>query len=129
MSLIGLFAVFYLFDVNFGRGGYAGLILLIGLSVNNGVILVDKIANSISKSGVKIQDSIYDDILISASFSRVRSILITNFTTIAGFAPFIFTKNIYSLWYPFAVAVSGGLLFSILIVLLVTPVFYKIIVK
>ena len=55
--------------------------------------------------------------------------MITNFTTIAGFAPFIFTKNIYSLWYPFAVAVSGGLLFSILIVLLVTPVFYKIIVK
>ena len=79
--------MFYLFDVNFGRGGYAGLILLIGLSVNYGVILVDKIANSISKSGVKIQDSIYDDILISASFSRVRSILISNFTTIAGFIP------------------------------------------
>ncbi|CUU06170.1 Multidrug efflux pump subunit AcrB [Candidatus Kryptobacter tengchongensis] len=129
MSLIGLFAVFYLFDVNFGRGGYAGLILLIGLSVNNGIILVDKMANSISKSGVKVKDLVYDDILISASFSRVRPILITNFTTIAGFIPFVFTKNIYSLWYPFAIAVSGGLLFSMLITLFVIPVFYKIIVK
>ncbi|CUT03958.1 efflux RND transporter permease subunit, partial [Candidatus Kryptobacter tengchongensis] len=129
MSLIGLFSVFYLFDVNFGRGGYAGLILLIGLSVNNGIILVDKMANSISKSGVKVKDLVYDDILISASFSRVRPILITNFTTIAGFIPFVFTKNIYSLWYPFAIAVSGGLLFSMLITLFVIPVFYKIIVK
>jgi len=129
MSLIGLFLVFYIFDVNFGRGGYAGLILLIGLSVNNGIILVDKIARSISESGVKFGDPIYDDVVVSSALSRVRPILITNLTTIAGFVPFIFTKNIYSLWYPFSVAVSGGLLFSMLIVLFVVPVFYKIIAK
>ncbi len=129
ISLIGLFLVFYLFDVNFGRGGYAGLILLIGLSVNNGIILVDKIARSISESGVKYNEPAYDDVIASSALSRVRPILITNLTTIAGFTPFIFTKNIYSLWYSFSVAVSGGLLFSMLIVLFVIPVFYKIIAK
>lgn len=129
LTLIGLFLVFYLFDVNFGRGGYAGLILLIGLSVNNGIILVDKISRSISDSGLSIKDRLYDEVVVSASLSRVRPILITNFTTIAGFIPFIFTTNIYSFWYPFSIAVAGGLLFSVLIILFVIPVFYKIISK
>jgi multidrug efflux pump subunit AcrB len=48
---------------------------------------------------------------------------------IAGFLPFIFTKNVYSLWYPFSVAVSGGLLFSMFVILLFVPSLYKIIAK
>ncbi len=129
LSLMGLFLVFYLFDVNFGRGGYAGLILLIGLSVNNGIILVDKISKSISEAGLIVKDKFYDEVVVSASLSRVRPILITNLTTIAGFIPFLFTTNIYSFWYPFSVAVAGGLLFSVLIILFVMPVFYKVISK
>jgi multidrug efflux pump subunit AcrB len=129
MSLIGLFLVFYIFDVNFGRGGYAGLILLIGLSVNNGIILVDKISRALESRNVKPHESSYDEVIAHASLQRVRPILITNLTTIAGFLPFIFTKNVYSLWYPFSVAVSGGLLFSMFVILLFVPSLYKIIAK
>jgi hydrophobic/amphiphilic exporter-1 (mainly G- bacteria), HAE1 family len=129
MSLIGLFLVFYIFDVNFGRGGYAGLILLIGLSVNNGIILVDKISKALESRNVKPHESSYDEVIAHASLQRVRPILITNLTTIAGFLPFIFTKNVYSLWYPFSVAVSGGLLFSMFVILLFVPSLYKIIAK
>ncbi len=129
MSLIGLFLWFYLLDVNFGRGGYTGLILLIGLSVNNGIILVDKISRAISNVGVKFNDPIYDDIVILGALSRVRPILITNLTTIAGFVPFIFTENVYSFWYSFDISVSSGLLFSVLVTLFVVPVLYKVIAK
>jgi multidrug efflux pump subunit AcrB len=48
MSLIGLFCIYFVADANFGRGGYAAVLFLIGLSVNNGILLVDKISSIVS---------------------------------------------------------------------------------
>lgn len=119
MSLIGLFLGFYLFDVNFGRGGYAALILLIGLSVNNGIILVSRMARLTQAAAEEASQCI-----VAAVVQRTRPILITTLTTVAGFLPFVIHGDPYSFWYSFAFAVICGLTTSTGMILLVMPVLY-----
>ncbi|MGC9093763.1 MAG: efflux RND transporter permease subunit [Bacteroidota bacterium] len=126
MSLIGLLASFYFFDVNFGRGGYAAVLFLIGISVNNGILLVDRIShaggNLIKGVGLEGASSI-----ASAAATRLRPILITALVAVAGFAPFLFTSNVYSFWYPFSVGIIGGIAVSTIMILLFTPAFYDLV--
>ncbi len=119
MSLIGLFFGFYLFDLNFGRGGYAALILLIGLSVNNGIILVARMAALTADAGHEMMERIVEAVL-----QRTRPILITTLTTVAGFLPFVVHAEVYSFWYSFAFAVISGLVVATMMILLVMPVLY-----
>ncbi len=121
MSLVGLFAAFYLFAINFGRGGYAAVIFLIGLSVNNGIILVDRIARRVAEE----RGDILEVIIARAATQRLRPILITTLTTIAGFLPFVIGADIYSFWFSFAFAVIAGLSISTVMILLVMPVLYR----
>ena len=121
MSLAGLFLGFYLFDINFSRGGYAAVILLIGLSVNNGIILVDRIAHLAKGT----RESLHEAIVLAVR-QRTRPILITTLTTVAGFLPFVIKADAYSFWYSFSFAVICGLSVSTIMLLLVMPVLYRI---
>ena len=121
MSLAGMFLGFYLFDINFGRGGYAAVILLIGLSVNNGILLVDRMAHLIRAGG-----EASDLLLRRAVLQRTRPILITTLTTIAGFLPFVVAADVYSFWYSFSFAVICGLTVATALILLVMPVLYHV---
>jgi multidrug efflux pump subunit AcrB len=121
MSLAGLFLGFYLFDINFSRGGYAAVILLIGLSVNNGIILVDRMAHLASRA-----DASRHDAIVTAVLQRTRPILITTLTTVAGFLPFVIQADIYSFWYSFSFAVICGLSVSTVMILLVMPVLFRV---
>jgi len=122
MSLIGLFLGFYFFNVNFSRGGYAAVILLIGLSVNNGIILVSRIERLIQEAGAGRIHRISEAVI-----QRTRPILITTLTTIASFVPFVLNSDTYSFWYTFAFAVICGLATSTILILLVMPVLYDVI--
>ncbi len=124
MSLIGLFLGFFLFDINFGRGGYAALILLIGLSVNNGIILVSRMAMLTQEAAEEASQCI-----VAAVVQRTRPILITTLTTVAGFLPFVIRGDPYSFWYSFAFAVICGLTTATVMILLVMPVLYATICK
>jgi len=126
MSLIGLLASFYFFDVNFGRGGYAAVLFLIGLSVNNGILLVDRVSHAVSES-VKGGHLERASSIASAAATRLRPILITALVAIAGFAPFLFTSNVYSFWYPFSIGIIGGIAVSTIMILLFTPAFYDLV--
>ena len=124
MSLTGLFAAFWLFDVNFGRSGYAALIFLVGLSVNNGIILVDRIGLMLRRQrGSAGQVAA---LIAAATTQRARPILITTLTTIAGFLPFVIKADPFSFWYGFSFAVISGLTASTLLTLLVMPVLYRV---
>ena len=145
MSLIGLFATFFFADANFGRGGYASVLFLIGLSVNNGILLVDKISSALreKESGVRRRETglAYDmnsavetpphidrvGLIAEAASERLRPILMTALVTIAGFVPFVINADIYSFWYSFALGIIGGITVSSLMILLFTPVFYDLI--
>lgn len=126
MSLIGLFSIFYLTDTNFGRGGYASILFLIGLAVNHGILLVDRIANFDFTFNYKDKIS-RAKMIAEASSQRLRPILITTVVTVAGFLPFVMSANIYSFWYSFSLGIIGGVTVSTLLILLFLPALYELI--
>ena len=128
MSLIGLFSIFYFADANFGRGGYASILFLIGLAVNHGILLVDRIGDADSQT--KLVDKFLRAKMIAESSSqRLRPILITTIVTVAGFLPFVISADVYSFWYPFAMGIIGGVTVSTLMILFLMPAMYEVIVK
>jgi len=106
--------VFYLFGVPFNQGGYACLLLLMGISVNNSILLVHHIS-----SALKTQPSSPREAVVQAAFQRLRPIFITTTTTLAGFLPLLFNQD--DTWYTLALGTSGGLISSSLLLVLVVP--------
>ena len=100
----------------------AGTLLLIGIVVNNAIVLVDHIKN-LRRRGLSERES-----LIQAVKDRFRPITMTAMTTIIGLAPMAFgfndtAKMVYS---PLAIAVMGGLIASTFLTPLVIPVIYSL---
>lgn len=94
-----------------------GFIALSGIVVNNAIILIDKM-NSQRKANP--QSSI-SEIVMDASASRVRPILLTATTTVIGMLPLAYAGD---LWAPLAFAVMFGLIFSVIITLILIPILY-----
>ncbi|MBM4167799.1 MAG: efflux RND transporter permease subunit [Ignavibacteria bacterium] len=119
-SFLGLFLSFYFVDIPFGRGGYAAVILLIGIVVTNSIVLVDYISKHVRV------DSSYLESLIEASSRRVRPILMTTLTTIMGLVPLMIGGDKQSLWYSLSIGTTGGLISSVVLTLIVVPVVYAL---
>ncbi|MBE6124289.1 MAG: efflux RND transporter permease subunit [Erysipelotrichaceae bacterium] len=96
-----------------------GLITLVGVAVNNGIVLIDYI-NILRESGKGIKESI-----IEAGKTRLRPILMTALTTILGLLTIAFGFGTGSeLLQPMAIVVVGGLFYSTILTLIVIPVIY-----
>jgi len=122
-SLIGLFLSFYIMDTPFGRGGYASIVLLIGIVVTNSIVLVDYLAKRLVGSERTV------DTLVEAASTRLRPVLMTTLTTIGGLLPLLFMGEQTSLWYSLSLGTIGGLVSSTVLTLLVVPVVYASIVR
>jgi HAE1 family hydrophobic/amphiphilic exporter-1 len=99
--------------------GIIGIVMLVGIAVNNSIILVDRI-NQLKLAGLSLTDAI-----VQAGQQRIRPILMTTLTTILALLPL--TLNIgegSSLRSPMAIAVVGGLITSTLMSLIVIPCVY-----
>ena len=116
LSLIGVGAGFYLSGASFDQGGYASLLLLMGISVNNSILLVHHISRALRTQPASPQDAV-----IRAAFQRLRPIFITTLTTIAGFLPLLLQGDRGDIWYTLALGTSGGLISSSVLVVLVVP--------
>lgn len=94
-----------------------GFLILIGVVVNNGIILIDY-SNILRKRGFRRERA-----LITSGLSRLRPILITSITTIISMLPLAMGDNEYAgaIGAPFAITVIGGLTFSTLLTLLIIP--------
>ncbi|AFH48407.1 Cation/multidrug efflux pump [Ignavibacterium album JCM 16511] len=114
-ALVGVIFLFYFGDYNLDRGAYAGMLLLVGLSVNNSIILVDYLSKNSLRGEFKT--------IIRTSYSRIRPIFTTTFTTIGAMLPLIINVQ-QSFWKSLALSVSGGLILSSLFVIFIIPVFY-----
>lgn len=119
-ALIGTIILFYLGDYNLDRGAYAGILLLIGLSVNNSIILVDYLAKNYHTIGF--------DQIIKLSYSRVRPIFTTTFTTVAAMIPLMFSAE-QSFWKSLSLSVSGGLVFSSVFIVIFIPILFYVLNK
>lgn len=97
-----------------------GLVVLIGIAVNNGIILIDSISSLRTRSGFRRERAV-----MAAGRSRVRPILMTSATTLLGVLPLALEfGGDYEIWPPFAITVLGGLSVSMLSTLLFVPVAY-----
>jgi HAE1 family hydrophobic/amphiphilic exporter-1 len=96
-------------------------VLLVGIVVNNGILLVDFI--NVKRAALPLQEAI-----VEGSILRLRPILMTALTTILGMLPLSINwgKGAESLT-PLARAVVGGLTFSTLTTLVVIPALYFLI--
>lgn len=97
-----------------------GFIILLGVVVNNGIILIDY-SNILQKRGYRMQRA-----LVMAGLARMRPILITAITTIVAMLPLAMGKSEYVglIGAPFALTVIGGLAFSTVLTLVFIPTFY-----
>lgn len=101
-----------------------GLIMLVGIVVNNGIILVDY-TNLLIDRGKKMYDA-----CLEAGVSRLRPVLMTTLTTILGMLPMCFaTSGSAGMVQPIGVAVVGGLTSSTFITLFFIPVLYSLVMK
>ena len=101
---------------DFGFMVILGLFALVGIIINNAIVLVDRC--DIER---KEKDDVTDAV-ISASLRRFRPILMTNITTVLGLLPLIIAQDV--LFYGMASAIAFGLLVGTILTLGVVPVLY-----
>lgn len=110
ISFIGLFLTFWLFELNFDQGGFASFVLLSGLVVNAGIYII----NEYNQVGSYIR-----------AFNRkIIPIMLTVLSTVLGLIPFVVISR-EPFWFSFAAGAMGGMLFSIVAVIVFLPIFLK----
>ena len=98
-----------------------GIIALIGIMVNDGLVLIGKFNYNL-REGMK-----FNDALLNAGKSRFRAIFLTSLTTIAGLAPLLLEKSRQAQFLkPMAISISYGIGYATILTLLVLPVFLSI---
>lgn len=100
---------------------FIGMLLLIGIVVNNAIVLVDYI-NVLRARGLPL-----DEAVRGAGRTRLRPVLMTAITTIVGLIPMAFAKGQGSeVWNPLGLTVLGGMVVSTAITMIIVPVMYTI---
>ena len=95
-----------------------GIIALIGIMVNDGLVLIGKF-NSNIQEGLTFENALFE-----AGRSRFRAIFLTSLTTIAGLAPLIFERSRQAQFLkPMAISIAYGIGYATLLTLLVLPLF------
>jgi multidrug efflux pump subunit AcrB len=95
-----------------------GIIALIGILVNDGLILISKFNQNL-RDGLN-----FDDALYKAGRSRFRAIFLTSITTIAGLAPIILEKSFQAqLLKPMAISIAYGIGYATFLTLIMLPIF------
>ena len=101
-----------------------GFVMLMGIIVNNGIVLVDYI-NQLRLEGWERREAI-----IEAGCTRIRPVLMTSLTTVLGLAVMAMGKDAgTALMQPMAVVCIGGLLYATLMTLFVVPCIYDLMNK
>jgi multidrug efflux pump subunit AcrB len=116
-ALLALFIMQQGVDISVGMG----LVTLVGISVNNAIVLVD-FSNREQKTGKSISEA-----LLSAASVRLRPILLTSFTTIAALLPVALgSLGGSQIFKPFAITLIGGLIAgSIATLVLIPTILYR----
>ncbi len=120
-AMVGVIWIHLIFGEIFTIDSFIGVIMLVGIVVNNGIVLISYI-NILRRRGIEIRDAI-----VQGGRSRLRPILITTMTTIFGLLPLVFSTGEGSEeWVALALTVIGGLAASTLVTLILIPTLYSI---
>ena len=120
-SMIGVIWGHYIHNMAIGILSFLGIIALIGIMVNDGLVLIGKF-NNFLKEGLK-----YDEALIKAGQSRFRAIFLTSLTTVAGLAPLIFEKSRQAQFLiPMAISIAYGIAIATILTLIMLPMMLSV---
>ena len=117
MAIIGVSAGLLMTRLEFGFTVVVGMVSLIGIVVNNAIILVDRIRLNAERGELSGRECV-----IEAALDRFRPILLTTVTTVGGVLPLYLSGN--PTWQGMAVPIMFGLVFSTAFVLVVLPAVY-----
>lgn len=121
LAAAGVVPGLLIFDQPFGFTALLGTIALIGIVVNNAIILID--AFEVELRGGRA----LDDAISAAVRTRMRPILLTTITTVGGLVPLLVSSS--TLWPPLAAAMIAGLAASTVLTLFVVPAAYWLVFK
>jgi multidrug efflux pump subunit AcrB len=117
LSLVGVAWGHYLHGIPLSIFSFLGIIALIGVIVNDSLVLVSKMNNYL-KEGLPFAEAVFQ-----AGLSRFRAILLTSATTIAGLAPLILEKSVQAQFLiPMAISLAYGILMATFLTLILLPV-------
>ena len=120
-SMIGVIWGHYFHNFPIGILSFLGIIALIGIMVNDGLVLIGKF-NNFLKEGLQ-----YDEALIKAGQSRFRAIFLTSLTTVAGLAPLIFEKSRQAQFLiPMAISIAYGIAIATILTLVMLPMMLSV---
>lgn len=121
-AIIGVWWFFMFTGTTFSLMAWIGVLILIGVVVNNGIVLIDHI-NRFREKGISRREAI-----VQAGMERIRPILMTAGTTILSLVPLCIANTQIGgdgpPYYPMARAIVGGLAFSTIVTLMVLPRIY-----
>ena len=124
LALTGSFAALYLSGAAVGTTVLIGLVVMMGGIISQGVLLLT-MAEEYRHQGVKPLDAV-----LAAAPVRLRPILMTQLTTVLGLVPLALNLGEGGdMLKPMAIAVIGGLLYSLLLTLLLLPAAYAVVMR
>jgi HAE1 family hydrophobic/amphiphilic exporter-1 len=123
-GVVGILWFFFITNTTFDLMAFIGILILMGIVVNNGIVMIDHI-NHLRSEGLSRREAV-----VQGGRDRMRPILMTAATTVLGLIPLcIGTTQIGGdgpPYFPMARAIVGGLTFSTVVTLLVLPSIYVI---
>lgn len=122
LLLIGVVFIHITYNQDFTLFSFVGIIALIGVVVNNGIVLVDWINQLVRRERLDVHTA-----CLSAARSRLRPILMTTLTTIIGLIPMAFFPGEGSeMLQPIALTFIGGITTGAFLTLLLSPALYSV---
>ena len=119
LSTAGVVGALLITGTTFSVASFMGLIMVIGIVAKNGILLLD------AEARFRAQGFSPEEAIVQAGRRRLRPILMTALAAITGMLPLAFALGAGSqMLQPLAIAVIGGLLISMVLSLVVTPVVY-----
>lgn len=121
LAFFGALAGLFIFNTAIGATAFIGIFMLVGIIVNNGIVLVDYM--HLYTKNNEFSNSLFNNV-IEACKRRMRPILLTALTTICSMIPLSLGIGTGAeIWTPLARAVIGGLFFGTILTLYIVPVF------
>lgn len=117
LSMIGVFLGLLLLQLSLSFTSLLGVIALAGVIINHSIILMD----SMHRIHKEQPDLTHKNVVVEASVSRLRPIILTTITTVIGMIPLM---GVSGLWSPLATAIMFGLAFSTILTLALIPILF-----
>ena len=120
-TFVGIIWAFFATGLTLSVTTFIGVIMLMGIVVNNGIVLVDY-TKLLRKRGYTLYEAV-----LEGGRSRMRPVLMTSFTTMLGMLPMALSQGMgREMYSPLGVTIIGGLLISTIVTLIIVPTIYTV---